>query len=168
MGVKQGKEKVRKYKDIDEVLYRENRYFKGYSKFKKMMENNKEIKGIKRDMKRSSVEIEVLKNEGNPEVEAAKRERCVCILREYIKREKSKIFWIKFEIEQLEKALASLTQEERHIIECKYFEKMTWNMVELSVNEKFRQHNYITVSGLKKINNAALNKLMSVSKVKCG
>ena len=46
--------------------------------------------------------------------------------------------------------------QERYIIECKHIEKMFWRDIEISFNEKFRQQNYLTVSGLKKVNRSAL------------
>lgn len=81
------------------------------------------------------------------------------MLKQFIKNERSKIFPIQMEIKQIEKALGALTSQEKYIIECKYFEKMFWREIEINYNNNFRQQNYITESGLKKIRSEAVKKL---------
>ncbi|WP_432400974.1 hypothetical protein [Wukongibacter sp. M2B1] len=83
-------------------------------------------------------------------------------LKEFIERDKSNIFPLQMEIKQIEKAIGALTRQERFIVESKYFEKMFWREIERNFNEKFRQQNYITESGLKKIKSEALKKLVEL------
>ncbi|MFD3158696.1 hypothetical protein ACFIJ5_17950 (plasmid) [Haloimpatiens sp. FM7330] len=79
-----------------------------------------------------------------------------------IQKERSRIFFTKLEVEQIENSLNALTDEERFIIECKYFDNMFWRDIEIKFNDKFREDNYITVAGLRKINSKVLNKLRSI------
>lgn len=99
----------------------------------------------------SAVEHEVLSNEEQTEV-----------LKQWIKDDKSRIYPYEVEIKQIEGALKSLTHEERYIVECKYFEKMFWRNIEISFNDRFRQQNYITTEGIKKINRQALEILTEI------
>lgn len=78
---------------------------------------------------------------------------------ELITTEKSRIWLVKMEIQQIELALKSLTKQEQYLIECKYFEDMFWRSIELSFNEKFRGQDYITESGLRKKIKGALEQL---------
>lgn len=82
----------------------------------------------------------------------------------WISQDESRIFPIKIEIEQIEKALEGLTRQERCVIELKYFENMFWRDIELSFNNLYRQKNYITDIRLKQINKDALNKLYKILK----
>lgn len=81
------------------------------------------------------------------------------IIKEWIRDDESRIFKMMLEVEQLEKAMLCLTKQEKFIIECKYFDRMFWKNIEIIYNQQFRQQNYITVSGIRKINDEALNKL---------
>jgi len=112
--------------------------------------------------KHSVVENEVMKKITRCEDESMKKEKYVEILKEYIKREKSKAFMPKLEISQVESMLSSLTNQERYVVECKYFENMSWGEIEIKINEKYRQKNYITTSGIRKINFMAIDKLIEV------
>lgn len=84
------------------------------------------------------------------------------ILKDWVKDDESRIFIIKLEVEQIEKALDGLTSQEKYIIQLKYFEKMFWKDIELNFNVKFRQKNYITYEMLKKSNKEALDKLEQI------
>lgn len=83
-------------------------------------------------------------------------------LLDWIKEEESRIFHTKLEVTQIESALNALTQQERFIIECKYFEGMNWRSIENNVNSKYREVNYITEAGIRKINSKALDKIKIV------
>lgn len=84
------------------------------------------------------------------------KEKAIELLKEWIKDDHSRIYPYQIELEQINGALNALTMQERYIIECKHIEKMFWRDIEISFNEKFRQQNYLTVSGLKKVNRSAL------------
>lgn len=91
------------------------------------------------------------------------KEEAVELLQEWIKDDKSRIYPYQIELEQINGALAALTIQERFIVECKYFEKMFWNDIEISYNDKFsRAKNYITVSGIRKMNSEALDMLETI------
>lgn len=92
------------------------------------------------------------------------REKEVELLKIWIKEEKSKIYPLQIEVAQIETAMKALNRQQKHVIECKYFESMFWRDIELSFNETFRQQNYITVSGIRKINTEALNILADILK----
>ncbi len=86
----------------------------------------------------------------------------VDMIKEWIAQDQSRIFTIKIEIEQIEKALEGLTRQERCVIELKYFENMFWRDIEINFNNLYRQKNYITDIRLKQINREALNKLFKI------
>lgn len=101
---------------------------------------------------------------GSSSVELAvtDKEEAVELLYEWIKDDKSRIYPYQVEKEQIDGAMAALTAEERFIIECKYFENMFWSDIEISFNNKFRQKNYITYEGLKKMNKEILSLLAGI------
>lgn len=76
--------------------------------------------------------------------------------------DKSRIYPYQIELEQIDGAMKALNSQERYIIECKYFECMFWGDIEISFNDKFRQRNYITVSGIRKMNVEALELLIKI------
>lgn len=90
------------------------------------------------------------------------KEEAIETLRQWIKDDQSRIYPYQIELEQLNGALNVLTRQERFIIECKYFEGMFWRDIEISFNDKFRQQNYITYEGLKKMNKEALELLARI------
>lgn len=96
------------------------------------------------------------------EIAIEDKEKSIELLREWIKDDKSRIYPYQIEKEQIDAALGALNIQERFIIECKYFERMFWNEIEISFNDKFRQKNYITESGLKKMNTEALELLLEI------
>ena len=87
------------------------------------------------------------------------------LIREWIKEDESRISPLKLEVEQIEIALRSLTIGERYVIECKYFDNMFWNNIEINYNERFRGKNYVTVARLRQINKEALDKLVDILSV---
>lgn len=90
------------------------------------------------------------------------KEKAIELLKEWIKDDKSRIYPYQIEKEQIDAALGALTKQQIFIIECKYFEGMFWNEIETSFNDKYRQKNYITASGLKKMNSEALELLSEI------
>lgn len=88
----------------------------------------------------SIVELEILSQEEQRQ-----------ILKQWIKDDKSRIYPLQIEKEQIDAALGALTERERFIIECKYFEEMFWRDIERNFNEKYGARTYITESGLKKM-----------------
>jgi hypothetical protein len=83
-------------------------------------------------------------------------------VKEIIKADKSRLFWPKLEIEQIDKALEGLTTWERYIIGVKYFDGMSWRNIETSFNKQFPQKNDLTEIRLKQMNGEALNKLREI------
>lgn len=90
------------------------------------------------------------------EIAVTEKEKSIEILRQWIKDDKSRIYPYQVELEQIDCTLNALNRQERFIIECKYFENMFWRDIEIAFNDKFRQQNYITVSGIRKMNTEVL------------
>lgn len=84
------------------------------------------------------------------------KEEAIELLKQWIKDDHSRIYPYQIELEQIDGALNALTMQERFIIECKYFEGMFWRDIEISFNDRFRQQNYITVEGIRKMNRQAI------------
>ena len=101
----------------------------------------------------SPIEHEILEVESNSEE-----------IRQWIKEDKSRIYPLQIEKEQIDMAMNVLTMQQRYIVECKYFESMFWNDIEISFNDKYRAKSFITVSGIKKMNNESLNILKEILK----
>lgn len=74
-------------------------------------------------------------------------------VQEWIDEDRSRILMPKLELLQIATALKALNDEERYIIELKYFNKWTWGAIEQEFNSKFRNlyNTYISESGIKKI-----------------
>jgi len=85
-------------------------------------------------------------------------------IKEIIKNEKSRLFWPKLEIEQIDGALKALTTWENYIIECKYFDDMSWRNIEINFNKQFPQRNDLTEGRLRQINEEGLKKLNPILK----
>lgn len=96
------------------------------------------------------------------ESELCANELTIQTIKDWIKEEKARIFRTSLEIKQIEISLQGLTKQENYIISMKYFERCNWKSIEIGVNQQFRQQNCITESGLKKINEQALDKLVSI------
>ncbi|WFA10352.1 hypothetical protein [Tissierella sp. Yu-01] len=103
-------------------------------------------------------------NGGGSSVEIAieDKEKAIELLHEWINDDKSRIYHYQIEKEQIDAALGALTKQQRYIIECKYFEDMFWRDIEINFNDKFRGQNYITISGIRKMNSDALNMLADI------
>lgn len=86
-------------------------------------------------------------------------------LKEWIEEDKSRIYPLQVEIDQINGALNALTSQQRHIIECKYFDNMMWRDIEISLNEKFRQQNFITDRGIQKINAKSLQMITNILEI---
>lgn len=84
------------------------------------------------------------------------------IIESWIKTEQSRIFMLNMEVEQIDIAIRSLTDQQQYIIKAKYFDELFWKDIETSFNEKFRQKNYVTQARLKQIKDEAINKLIEV------
>jgi hypothetical protein len=83
-------------------------------------------------------------------------------IKEIIKNDKSRLFWPKLEIDQIEKSLEALTTWEKFIIECKYFDGMSWRNIEISFNKQFPQKNDITEGRIRQINSEATDKIVEI------
>lgn len=105
----------------------------------------------------SPVESEVLKKESNEML-------MVENLKEWIKEDLSRIYPLQIEKEQIDGALNALTEQQRYILGCKYFENMTWRDIEKNLNDKFRQQNFITDSGIRKINTNSIELITKILK----
>lgn len=96
------------------------------------------------------------------EIVVENKEEAIELLRQWIKDDQSRIYPYQIEKEQIDGAMGALTTQERFIVECKYFENMFWRDIEINFNDKFRQQNYITVSGIRKMNSEALELLARI------
>ena len=101
-------------------------------------------------------------NASSVEIAITDKEEAIETLRDWIKDDQSRIYPLQIEKEQIDGAMGALTTQERFIIECKYFENMFWRDIEINFNDKFRQQNYITVSGIRKMNSEALELLARI------
>lgn len=97
----------------------------------------------------SIVELRILSQEDQRET-----------LKQWIKDDKSRIYPLQIEKEQIDGALNSLTEREKYIVECKNFEDMFWREIEISFNDKYRQQNIISEEGLRKIYKASMNTII--------
>jgi DNA-directed RNA polymerase specialized sigma subunit len=90
------------------------------------------------------------------------KELTIDIMKDWINEDNSRIFRTRIEVSQIETALTALTKQERYIVECKYFERMSWRDIEINFNQQFRHQNYITESGIRKINVQAVETLKTI------
>lgn len=79
-----------------------------------------------------------------------------------INDEKSRIYWVKKEVEQIEAALKALTVWELFVVEAKYFNRLTWRDIEISFNKQFPQKNDITDERLRQISSDAVKKVVEI------
>jgi hypothetical protein len=100
----------------------------------------------------SPTENEAISNDMNDTLSRA-------LVKEWLEEDKSRLLFPEAEIQQLEMAIESLTEPEKFIIECKYFNNWFWRQIEYSYNDKFRQGNGITEERLKRINMEIIDKL---------
>jgi hypothetical protein len=90
------------------------------------------------------------------------KEKARELIKEWIAEDKTRIFYIQLEAEQIESAVKSLSTLERYIVESKYFDNMFWRDIEIAFTRIFPQKYPLTVAGLKKINGEALDKLIEI------
>lgn len=98
------------------------------------------------------------------ELKVMDKEKQRDILRQWIKDDKSRIYPLQIEREQISMALEALTDKERYIVDCKYFKEMFWREIEHAFNDKFTQQNMITESGLKQMFYESRSKLIRILK----
>lgn len=85
------------------------------------------------------------------------------ILRDWIRREESKIFFKRLEVKQIELSLKVLNPKELFIIDNKYIsDKMAWMEIEMSYSLTFKDN--LTVDALKKKYKKAVDKIKTVLK----
>jgi len=83
------------------------------------------------------------------------------VLKDWIKREESKIIFIRLEVKQLELSLKVLNEKELFIVENKYInDKMSWDEIETSYPYTFKEQ--LTIDTLKKKSKKALGKIKIV------
>lgn len=92
------------------------------------------------------------------------KEKIIELLQGWVINDEYKIYPYQLELEQIDEALAALTTQERFIIECKYFKSMPWRDVEISLNDNPIQNNYITTSGIRKIDRQSIILLSQILK----
>jgi len=83
-------------------------------------------------------------------------------IQEWIAEDKSRIYRYELQVNIIEGSLKALTEQEKYIIELKYFERMSWNNIELSFNKQFKQKNDITCGQARNINDQAIENLQEV------
>lgn len=89
------------------------------------------------------------------------KEEAKDMLREWIKDDKSRIYPLQVEVEQINGALNALSPQKRYIVECKYFEEdMTWRNIEAGFNEKFKSD--IGCERLRKMKKESLKSLVQI------
>lgn len=158
-------ERLKKYKEnsstIETTLARIETYEKAldnpesYTHIRPSSQYNIGIINGKGGKPPSPVEQSLLSKEGN-------EEEVIANLKEWIKEDKSRIYPLQIEKEQIDGALNALTKEQRHILECKYFENMTWRNIEDDFNNEFKQRNYITTEGIRKLNRQAFTLIIKI------
>jgi DNA-directed RNA polymerase specialized sigma subunit len=82
------------------------------------------------------------------------------LIQEWIKEDQMRVYPLQIEVEQIEMALQALTKSEYFILECKYFDSMTWIEIEMSYNNTYNTN--ITEIRLKQISSNALQKINNI------
>ena len=104
-----------------------------------------------------------LRNTSSPiEREICDSELTIETIRDWITEDKSRIYKYKLQINIIDVSLKALTDQERYIVELKYFEKMNWNNIELSFNSQFKHKNDITSEQIRKLSTQALASLLEI------
>lgn len=104
-----------------------------------------------------------LRNTSSPvEKEVCASILTVDLIREWIEEDKSRIYRYKLQINIIESSLEALTEQEKYIVEKKYFERMSWSNIELNFNKEFKQKNDVTYEQTKKINLQATDNLLLI------
>ena len=84
------------------------------------------------------------------------------LIQEWIKEDCMRIYPLQIEVEQIEMALQALTKSEYYIIECKYFDNMTWIEIEMSYNSTYNTN--LTDMAIRAKSNDAIRKLTNITK----
>lgn len=108
----------------------------------------------------SPVERELCKEEESEQTE----EKIIETIKELIQTEQSRIYWLKLEIDTVTIALQALSVQERFVVECKYFERMTWREIEIEYNKKYT---CTTECTLKRKYKEIINKLEDITEPFC-
>lgn len=91
------------------------------------------------------------------------REVTAELVQEWIEEDRSRVYYKKLEIDQIDEALKALTAEQRTVIESKYFEGMTWRNIEILFNERHSKGRvFIQTDGIRKINSETLGILWKI------
>lgn len=96
------------------------------------------------------------------EREICAAELTIELIQEWIAEDKSRIYRLNLQIDIIEGALKSLTEQERYIIGLKYFEKMNWSSIEFNFNNQFKQKNDITSEQIRKLSTQILDSLLEI------
>ena len=84
------------------------------------------------------------------------------LIKEWIAEDKNRIYRCNLQINIIEGALTALTDQERYIVRLKYFERMSWNNIEINFNNQFKQKNDITSEQLRKLSTQILDNLLEI------
>jgi len=104
-----------------------------------------------------------LRNTSSPiEREICDSELTIETIKEWIAEDRSRIYRYNLQTDIIEGALKSLTEQEKYIVELKYFEKMCWSNIELNFNNQFKQKNDISSEQIRKLSTQILDSLLVV------
>lgn len=104
-----------------------------------------------------------LRNTSSPiEREICAAELTIELIKEWIAEDKNRIYRCNLQIDIIEGALRSLTEQEKYIVELKYFEKMCWSNIESNFNNQFKQKNDITSEQIRKLSTQILESLLKI------
>ena len=138
----------------ERILLDPNIEFYGYKLY------NREIGMPSAHSATSQVEREAFANNENDDVTKE-------LLEEWIKEDRSRIAPIEIEVEQVEHALKALTEQERYIINLKYFEGLFWANIEISFNKQYPNKQDVTEERLRQMHKEAKSKLEYVLNPYC-
>lgn len=79
-----------------------------------------------------------------------------------IRQDRSRMFWKKLEVEQIETAIKALTEWEKYIFECKYCENKFWVEIEIGFNKQYPQKNNLTDERLRQMFKEGMVKINEV------
>lgn len=84
------------------------------------------------------------------------------MIKQWIQKDESRVFFARMEVDQIERALSCLTDPEKKVIEWKYFNHMIWKDITSNYNDEFRADRPVTYETLKKKNKTAIDKLVII------
>lgn len=94
----------------------------------------------------SPIETEICKNEMTKE-----------IVQSWIADDWSRIRLKKLECEQIECAIKGLKEQQKYILECKYFEGWSWKNIEINFNSNYQhKREYVSDEAIRKINKESI------------